>query len=187
MKIWIRIAIATSIIFSNQAMTIAQEISPSQTPKAILESLESSTKRGLAYLQNTGQAKDGTFSAEAGPGVTALVLTSMLRNGITLDNASMMKGLKALEGFVKPDGGIYGNGRLMNYETCVAVLCFAEANKKAGTAVTTRSFPTPRSFSSRYKLPIPTPPSLEELDMQEKDAPTFRIRPIYWRLCILFK
>ena len=38
------------------------------------------------------------------------------------------KGLKALEGFVKPDGGVYGNGRLRNYETCVAILCFTEAN-----------------------------------------------------------
>jgi hypothetical protein len=39
------------------------------------------------------------------------------------------KGLKALETFVKPDGGIYGNGRLRNYETCIAMVCFAEANK----------------------------------------------------------
>ena len=38
-------------------------------------------------------------------------------------------GLQALEGFVKPDGGIYGNGRLKNYETCVAMVCLAEANQ----------------------------------------------------------
>ena len=37
------------------------------------------------------------------------------------------KGLKALEGFVKPDGGIYGD-RLKNYETCVAIVAFKLAN-----------------------------------------------------------
>jgi squalene-hopene/tetraprenyl-beta-curcumene cyclase len=86
----------------------------------------------LKYLKEQGQAEDGTFSKRAGPGVTALVLTGMLRNGAGLDDVSVQKGLKAMEGFVQPDGGIYGSGRLKNYETCVGVLCFAEANKLAG-------------------------------------------------------
>ena len=38
------------------------------------------------------------------------------------------KGLKALEGFVKPDGGIYGTGLSKNYETCVAIVAFDLAN-----------------------------------------------------------
>ena len=34
------------------------------------------------------------------------------------------------EGFVHPDGGVYGNGRpLKNYETCVSILAFQAANK----------------------------------------------------------
>lgn len=101
--------------------------------------------KGLKYLETKGQAEDGTFTAKAGPGLTALALTSALRNGQSVDDPAMAKGLKALQGFVKPDGGIYGNGRLRNYETCVAMLCFQEANtdgryndllKKARTFVT---------------------------------------------------
>lgn len=89
-------------------------------------------QQALSYLKKSGQAADGTFSLQAGPGVTALVLTAMLRNGVDLKDESLTKGLKALEGFIKPDGGIYGNGRLKNYETCVAILAFSEANKLAG-------------------------------------------------------
>lgn len=85
--------------------------------------------KGLTYLATQGQSDAGTFSDRVGPGVTALAITSALRNGKTIDEPMVAEGLKALESFVKPDGGIYGNGRLMNYETCVAMLCFSEANK----------------------------------------------------------
>ena len=83
---------------------------------------------GIAYLRTAGQAEDGTFTAEAGPGLTAMALTALLRNGVPVDDPMVAKGLKALEGFVKPDGGVYGNGRMKNYETCVAILAFTEAN-----------------------------------------------------------
>ena len=84
---------------------------------------------GLAFLRDKGQDDAGLFSPRVGPGVTALAVTAALRNGCPLDDAMVAKGLKALEGFVKPDGGIYGNGRLRNYETCVAMLAFSAANK----------------------------------------------------------
>lgn len=86
-------------------------------------------ERGLEYLAKHGQAADGTFSIKAGPGLTALALTAALRNGRTVDDPMVAKGLKALEGFVKPDGGIYGSGRLKNYETCVSIVAFQLANK----------------------------------------------------------
>jgi len=92
-------------------------------------SLDTAVERGLAYLRDKGQAADGTFTLQAGPGITALAVTSALKNGRPLDDPIVAKGLKALEGFVKPDGGIYGNGRLRNYETCVAIACFQAANK----------------------------------------------------------
>ena len=57
-----------------------------------------------------------------------MALTALLRNDVPVDDPMVAKGLKALEGFVKPDGGVYGNGRLKNYETCVAILAFTEAN-----------------------------------------------------------
>lgn len=90
--------------------------------------LDTIVANGLKYLEKNGQAPDGSFTAQAGPGLTALAVTGALRSGKTVDDTVVAKGLKALEGFVKPDGGIYGNGRLRNYETCVAMLCFKEAN-----------------------------------------------------------
>ncbi len=85
--------------------------------------------KGLAYLAKEGQSEAGTFSDKVGPGVTALAITSALRNGRDVNDPMVAEGLKALESYVKPDGGIYGNGRLKNYETCVAMVCFSEANK----------------------------------------------------------
>jgi len=84
-------------------------------------------ERGLEFLSTHGQKEDGTFSSEAGPGITALVLTGALRNGRTVDDPMVAQGLKALEGFVHPDGGIYGD-RLKNYETCVSIVAFKLAN-----------------------------------------------------------
>lgn len=84
--------------------------------------------RGLEFLASTGQTQEGTFSPKVGPGLTALAVTAAMRNGQSPNDAMVKRGLAALESFVKPDGGIYGNGRLRNYETCVAMLAFAEAN-----------------------------------------------------------
>ncbi len=104
------------------APTIAQETKTTDELNRIVS-------RGLEYLATKGQAADGTFTAEAGPGVTALAIAAALRNGRPLSDPMVAKGLKALEGFIKPDGGIYGSGRLQNYETCVSMICFAEANR----------------------------------------------------------
>ncbi len=100
-----------------------------QEKEAASAELQRIVDKGFDYLSKEGQAEDGTFSGRVGPGVTALAITAAIRHGRSLDDPLVAKGLKALEGFVKPDGGIYGNGRLKNYETCVAMVCFAEANK----------------------------------------------------------
>ncbi|MCE9547273.1 MAG: terpene cyclase/mutase family protein [Planctomycetia bacterium] len=86
--------------------------------------------KGLHYLQTKGQADDGSFSAKAGPGLTALVVTSMLKNGQSVDEPSVAKGLTYLKGFVQKTGGIHAPDSLYkNYETSIAVMCFASANK----------------------------------------------------------
>ena len=87
-------------------------------------------QKAVDFLRTKGQAKDGSFTAAAGPAVTALVTTSVLRNGRTADEPVVAKALKYLEGFVQPDGGIYQpKSQHRNYETCVAIQCFAEANR----------------------------------------------------------
>lgn len=86
--------------------------------------------RAIRFLQTKAQASDGSYSAYAGPGVTALVTTGILRNGRGVHDPVVARGLEYLQGFVRHDGGIYRMETLYrNYETCLAVLCFTEANR----------------------------------------------------------
>jgi squalene-hopene/tetraprenyl-beta-curcumene cyclase len=76
------------------------------------------------------QAPDGSFSAEGGPAITALVAAGVLQAGRSPDDPLVAKALKHVEGFVHPDGGIYANGSThQNYETCIAIQAFAAANQ----------------------------------------------------------
>ena len=91
---------------------------------------ERSVDRAIRFLQTKGQALDGSYSAHLGPGVTALVTTAIMRHGRTPDDPLVARSLKYLEGFVHADGGIYLKGAFYrNYETCLAILCFSEANR----------------------------------------------------------
>lgn len=86
--------------------------------------------KAIDYLRQKGQAEDGSFSRQSGPAVTALVTTALLRNGLSLKDPMVAKALKYMEGFVQDDGGIYHTGSTHpNYETCLAMLVFSEANR----------------------------------------------------------
>jgi squalene-hopene/tetraprenyl-beta-curcumene cyclase len=86
--------------------------------------------RAVAFLGTKAQAGDGSFNAGAGPAVTALVTTGVLRHGRSPDDPMVAKALKYLEGFVQPDGGIHAPETFYkNYETCIAIMCFKEANR----------------------------------------------------------
>jgi squalene-hopene/tetraprenyl-beta-curcumene cyclase len=87
-------------------------------------------ERGVQYLLTHGQAPDGSFSANSGPAITAICTAALLKSGKSPDDPAVAKSLKYLERFVQPDGGIYGpSSQVQNYETSIAVMCFAEANK----------------------------------------------------------
>jgi squalene-hopene/tetraprenyl-beta-curcumene cyclase len=76
------------------------------------------------------QANDGSFSASSGPGITAIVGAALMRCGRSPQDPVVAKALKYLEGNVHDDGGIYQKGsNHKNYETCLAIVCFQEANK----------------------------------------------------------
>jgi squalene-hopene/tetraprenyl-beta-curcumene cyclase len=85
--------------------------------------------KAVEFLRKS-QAADGSFSAEAGPAVTAIVAAAVLKAGRSPDDPLVAKGLKYVEGFVHPDGGIYAEGSShQNYETCVALQAFTQANR----------------------------------------------------------
>ena len=62
--------------------------------------------KGYAFLKKH-QGEDGSFSPRvAGPGVTALVVAALIRNGYGDDDPVVAKGLAYLEKNVKEDGSI---------------------------------------------------------------------------------
>lgn len=90
--------------------------------------VQAMVQKGAAFLKKT-QNPDGSFSPKrAGPGISALVATALLRNGYSTDEPTVAKTLRYLETNVQKDGGVY-NRFLANYTTCVALLAFKEANK----------------------------------------------------------
>ncbi len=90
--------------------------------------IDAMVAKAVEYLAKT-QSPDGAFSPQSGVGVTALVTTGLLRNGRSPDDPLVARSLKFLESSVQPDGGIYSPKLgFKNYETCIALTCFVEAN-----------------------------------------------------------
>jgi squalene-hopene/tetraprenyl-beta-curcumene cyclase len=84
--------------------------------------------KALEFLK-TRQNEDGSFAPRlGGPGITALIVAGLIRNGVSPDDPVVEKAMKYLEKQVQSDGGIY-NRQLQNYTTCVALVAFKEANK----------------------------------------------------------
>lgn len=100
-----------------------------ESPQAGPQQYERIVAKAIDYLATKGQAEDGSYSAQAGPGITALITAAILRHGRTPADPLVAKSLKYLEGFIQPDGGVHKPDSLYgNYETCLAIMCFTEAN-----------------------------------------------------------
>src|SRR5262245_922675 len=66
--------------------------------------------KAMAFLK-TRQGKDGSFAPQvAGPGVTALVVAALARNGVSTKEPIQAAALEYLEKQIKKDGGIYSMG-----------------------------------------------------------------------------
>jgi squalene-hopene/tetraprenyl-beta-curcumene cyclase len=75
------------------------------------------------------QSSDGSWSGTKEPGITALVVTAMLRSKrVTPSDPAIVKGLGFLEGYVDPKGGL-ANAPHSVYSTSVALMAFQEANQ----------------------------------------------------------
>jgi squalene-hopene/tetraprenyl-beta-curcumene cyclase len=90
--------------------------------------IKQAVDRAADFLKKS-QADDGSFSPKAGTGVTSIVAAALLRSGRTPEDPVVAKALKFLEGHVHADGGVYLDGSThKNYETCLAIMAFHEAN-----------------------------------------------------------
>jgi hypothetical protein len=85
--------------------------------------------KAVGFLKKQ-QGEDGSFSPKiGGPGVTAMLIAGLIRDGVSPSDPLVAKGMKYLEGSVQKNGGIYDK-QLANYTTSVAMMAFAEANTK---------------------------------------------------------
>src|SRR4051812_37468623 len=107
--------------FVRPAELLAASASAAQINEAI--------NRAADFLKQA-QADDGSFSSASGPGVTAIVTAGLLRAGRTANDPVVARALKYLEANRHDDGGVYQTGgNHKNYETCLAIIAFQEANK----------------------------------------------------------
>ncbi len=93
------------------------------------QSVDEMQKTAIQFLEVT-QAADGSWTNPDAVGITSLVTTSLLMSGKSVDDAVVKKGLDSIVASQQPTGGIHaGASRFQNYETCIALLALAEANK----------------------------------------------------------
>src|SRR5580692_11801614 len=84
--------------------------------------------KAVAFLRGR-QGKDGSWSGTREPGITALVVTAMLRTGrIAPEDPVITKGLAFLEKYIGPTGGLSEAPHSV-YTTSVALMAFHEANR----------------------------------------------------------
>jgi squalene-hopene/tetraprenyl-beta-curcumene cyclase len=83
-------------------------------------------EKAHAWLKEK-QGADGSFSRRFGPGVPALVVAALVRNGYSHDDPVVKKAVDYLTKSVKKNGGIYEK-QLANYTTSVAMMALKEVN-----------------------------------------------------------
>jgi squalene-hopene/tetraprenyl-beta-curcumene cyclase len=111
---------STEPLLAQQPAVVA---APAKVDRAVV------VAKAVAFLKQA-QAEDGTWSKQVGSGVTAIVTTALLQNGVAPSDPVVAKSLKYLAGLAQADGGIYvAESTNKNYETCCAILCLKEANQ----------------------------------------------------------
>jgi len=119
------VALATLIASGGACPLPAAEPASPQDAQAYHQAVD----RAVRFLAQA-QEPNGAYSSHAGPGVTALVSAALMRTGRAPEDPMVARSLEYLEGCIRPDGGIYAEGRMVrNYETCLAIVCFAAANR----------------------------------------------------------
>lgn len=120
-RAWTGALVSVSLVWAN--VSNAQNVGPKP------EDLAKARERGINFLK-TSQAADGSWTSPESPGITGLVVYSLLLSGVPATDPVVDKGLKHLMSFTQPDGGIYSpKSHHGNYETSISLMAFHEANK----------------------------------------------------------
>ena len=97
--------------------------------KLDVKQVEAAQTKAINFLKTT-QADDGSWTSPTQPGISGLVVYSLLASGVPVNDPAVAKGLKHLESFSQPDGGLYAPTTAhKNYETSIILLALVEANK----------------------------------------------------------
>lgn len=123
---------------TGQGTTWVEAQQPARPP-VTAEQVTRCVERAIDYLRLHGQAEDGSFSRQAGVGMTALAASAVLRHGRSARDPWVAKSLAYLQSLAQPDGGIYSpGGMLANYETCLAIMCLKRAGAQGQYAALLR-------------------------------------------------
>jgi squalene-hopene/tetraprenyl-beta-curcumene cyclase len=91
--------------------------------------VKAAQNKGVNFLK-TSQGEDGSWTSPTQPGISGMVVYSLLASGVPVDDPTVAKGLKHLESFAQPDGGLYApTTSHKNYETSIIVMALTQANK----------------------------------------------------------
>jgi squalene-hopene/tetraprenyl-beta-curcumene cyclase len=127
--IGVRLCIWCALALSALCAAVVRAEEPAKPATFNQQLYEQTIARALQYLRQN-QFEDGSYSKQTGPAVTALITTGIIRAGRSVDDPLVAKSLKYLESFMQPDGSIANpQSAYKNYETCLAILCFSEANQ----------------------------------------------------------
>jgi squalene-hopene/tetraprenyl-beta-curcumene cyclase len=110
---------------SLSVLGLRPRLSWGQDPAA--PSLDAMIDRAIVFLRSRQDAKGG-WSTQREPGITALVVTALLRTGrIAPGDPIITRALTYLEGFIGPKGGL-SEAPHANYTTAIALVAFQKAN-----------------------------------------------------------
>jgi squalene-hopene/tetraprenyl-beta-curcumene cyclase len=112
--------IGTLAYLAERTIVLGQTEGGEVSPRAMID-------RAVKFLGSRQDDKGG-WSTQREPGVTALVVTALLRSGqVTPSDPMITKAFKYLEGFIGPKGGL-SEAPHANYATSIALVAFRQAN-----------------------------------------------------------
>ena len=117
-------------VSQHAGFSLAQESDTRRVIALDVEAQSRMERAAVAFLRQS-QGADGSFSSQAGPGVTGLVAAALLSIGVPKDDPMVGKAIVYLLNTKRPDGGLYAEGsRHANYETCLAIMALSKANEQ---------------------------------------------------------
>jgi squalene-hopene/tetraprenyl-beta-curcumene cyclase len=123
-----RIGLGVLAFLAIVSTSTVQAADSARLPASDAQVYQQTVEKGIDFLIHKGRLEDGSYGKKD-IGVTAICATALLRHGRSPDDPDVAKSLKYLEGFKHPDGGIYSpKSPYQNYETSLAIQCFAAAN-----------------------------------------------------------